>query len=205
MKVVFQIFILIIFSIFLSCEKAVIPEPADPLVEEQTSLFYISGNFNGVEELKVVDSETYTAHTHSDTMNNGSGGTMGFWTFHILNTSLDTVPEVSIILYTENNSYEDLVSATDATNIEILNIPAIGNPGAGFFKHIEINLFEDNQFFSTSFVENSSLVINKSIDTIVDNKQYRILELEGNISLEEIEFNTPYQIDNFKARIAFSY
>jgi len=205
MKIIIQSLIMICFLIFFSCKKESIPKPMDSSVLEQAPLFYISGNFNGDEQLKVVDGENYSVETSSGVMDDGFGGTIGFWVFQILNISLDSIPEITINLYTENDTYEDLVSATNSTYIEMLNVPGISNPILGFNKRIEINIEENNQFFSSGFIENSSLIVNKSIDTIVDNKQYRILELEGDISLEEIEFNTPYQINNFKARIAFTY
>jgi len=201
MKVIIQSFILISFSILFSCEKEVIPKPVNSLAEEQAPLFYISGNFNGDEQLKVVGVDNYTAVTNSEIMDDSFGETIKFWAFQILN---DSIPDIVIIIYTENNNYEDLVSATDSTHIEMLN-PAASNPASFFYNRMEINLQEDRQIFSSGLIANSSLVVKKSIDTIVDNKQYRILDLEGDISLKEIQFNTPYQINNFKARVAFSY
>jgi len=205
MKVIFQSFIIISFSIFLSCKKKAIPKPMDPSIEGQAPLFYMSGNFNGEEQLKIVDGENYTVETSSGIMDDGSGGFISFWVFKILNINLNSMPEININLYTQHNNYEDLVSATDSTHINLLNVPGIAPTTSGFYERIEFNIPLDNQFYSSSFMDNSPLVINKSKDTIVNNKQYRIVELEGNLSLMELNLNTPYQISNFKARIAFGF
>jgi len=213
MKVAFQIFIILSFLFVFSCEKKEIPEPDssstqepdNSLTPEQSPMFYVSGNFNGDEQIKVVDGEMYTANSHSQLFFDSSGtiGDLRVWTFEIINNTSEVClcPEIIFNFYSQGNSYEDLILATDNSQLNFLNI----NVPNGYLNGLEVLLFEDNHYFSSSISFNSPMLITKSMDTIVDNIQYRILELEGDISLEEGPNLTPYQINGFKARIAFSY
>ena len=168
-------------------------------------MFYVSGNFNGDEQIKVVDGEMYTANTYSGLFFDsvGTTGDIRVWTFEIINNSPEVClcPAIIFNFYSQGNSFEDLILATNNSQLNFLNM----NVPNGFLNGFEVILFEDNGHFSTTFSVNSPVQITKSMDTIVDNIQYRILELEGDILLDDGSNQNLYEINDFKARIAFSY
>jgi len=208
MKALIQTLFVVAFFSLVSCEKAEIPVPGDPPVTELPPPFYISGNFNGTQLTKVIDGDVFKAVTYVGPATSPvPQEDISVYTFELYNVEVSEVfPEITFSLYNhdfgENVTYDDLIESTAVNSLPLLNII---EPSFELLNHLIIDYIpEGSQYFSSFFSLNTPLTITESRDTTFNGISYRILGLEGNISLGQDPNEPEFLINDFEARIVFS-
>jgi hypothetical protein len=204
MKNLFHLFALCLLIVLSSCQKEVIPEPnEEPVVLNGPSLF-ITGNFNGINETWTIDGSEYNAESsfHVDPQDS-----VGFWYFDVLQNDTSFFPKFIFEIINHEQSLEvdflDLVASTNSPSLNYLDgLTSYALQPSHF--SVVYSPTPNDHYGSFIPVNTGSLNILSATDTIVDNKQFRLIEVSGDFMMTSFDNQSDILIDNFHARLAFS-
>ena len=204
----FSLFAILFLS---SCEKETIPKPIENQIIKNSNnpspALYITGNFNGVDENKIIDGISYRAE--SDSYLNPQN-TYGSWRFILFKTDSSYFPELTFEISNHEESttlnYSDLVETTNNSLLSFWNVfnSAFQPKSISVIYAPNPNTPNPNEiYFSHGTPPNNTLNVLSTVDTIVNGEQFRLIELSGNINFNSSSGNQ-ISITDLHARIAFS-
>ena len=207
MKLRLKLLLFLGVLVMASCQKIEIPEPDDTPVGEPEPRFYIKGNFNGDYREMFVDGDVHHAVSYLAPFQSPSGAYSNIWQFDLYDSTDSFFPQIVIGIHNHddnpNNTYEDLVTTTSVNALYFVE----GGPGPDpivenrIFFHYCPN--DTSDLFSIPTI-NEPLIVVESKDTVFEDKSYRIVGLEGNMTLFNFYNGTLYYINDFEARIVLS-
>lgn len=194
---------MILFLIIVSCKKEQIPEPDVNPVPSSVMPLFISGVFDGTDELREIDGVNYIADSYAFHTEPNDEVT---WYFDLHNEDALGLAEISIGItnhcFCPVFSFADLQYTTDTTSLSFWNLY---DPDPFQQNRVMVEYMDDNGTCYSSIIDtNTPMSVLSSMDTIVNNEQFRILELSGSFMLTDLNGTSTINVDDFNARIALS-